>query len=96
MILLNGLSVGWLGFQTEFTKLNRFGLAMVLLGFFSEAEKSILLNGMALGWLGFQNKYRDLMHRLRLAMGLVVFLTEAERSILLNGFAVASSLSKPS
>ena len=69
---------------------------MVLLGFFSEAEKSILLNGMALGWLGFQNKYRDLMHRLRLAMGLVVFLTEAERSILLNGFAVASSLSKPS
>ena len=46
-ILLNGLSVGWLGFQTEFTKLNKFGLAMGLQSSLSEAEKMILLNGLA-------------------------------------------------
>ena len=69
---------------------------MVLLGFLSEAQKSILLKGLALGWLGFQSKLRDLMHRLGLVIGLLVSLLEVEESILLNGFAVESLLSKPS
>ena len=47
--------------------MQRFGLAMCLLSFLSEAEKLILLNGLAVGWLGFQTELRELMHRFGLA-----------------------------
>ena len=68
--------------------MQRFGLAMCLLSFLSEAEKLILLNGLAASWLGFQIELRELMHRFGLAMRPLSFLTEAEKSILLKGLAV--------
>ena len=65
--------------------MHKFGLAMGLLSFLSEAEKSILLNELAMGSLGFQTKLRELMHRFGLGMGLLSFLSEEEKSILLDG-----------
>ena len=57
LILLNGLALGWLGYQTKLRELkHRFGLGVGLLSFLSEAEKSILLDGLAVGWLGFLNR----------------------------------------
>ena len=54
--------MGWLALQTELRELmHRIGLAMGLLSYLSETEKSIVLNGLAVGWLGFQTKLRDLM-----------------------------------
>ena len=55
--------MGWLALQTELRELmHRIGLAMGLLSYLSETEKSIVLNGLAVGWLGFQTKLRELMH----------------------------------
>ena len=68
--------------------MHRLGLAMGLLGFLSEAEKSILLDGLAMVWLGFQTKLRELMRRFGLAMGRLSLLSEAKKLILLNGLAV--------
>ena len=68
LILLNGLVVGCLAFQTELRELmHRFGLAMGLLSFLPEANKSICQNGLAVVWLGFPTKLRELMHRFGLA-----------------------------
>ena len=62
------MALGWLGFQTDLRDLmHRLGLAMGLLSFLSEAEKSNLLNGLAVGWLGFQTDLRELMHRFGVA-----------------------------
>ena len=52
--------------------MQRFGLAMCLLSFLSEAEKLILLNGLAVGWLGFQTKFTELIQKFGLAMGLLI------------------------
>ena len=52
--------------------MQRFGLAMCLLSFLSEAEKLILLNGLAAGWLGFKTEFKGLIHRFGLAMGLLI------------------------
>ena len=68
--------------------MQRFGLAMCLLSFLSEAEKLILLNGLAAGWLGFQTELRGLMHRFGLAMDMLSFRSEAEKLIIPDGLAV--------
>ena len=52
--------------------MQRFGLAMCLLSFLSEAEKLILLNGLAVGWLGFQTEFTELIQKFGLAMGLLI------------------------
>ena len=43
--------------------MRRFGLAMGLLSFLSEADKLILLDGLAVGWLDFHTEFRKLTYR---------------------------------